>query len=191
MWLEKITWSSYVFSLHVTVTSAQLLCLTVHSTKKNRKARWNYAFKGIIKFLRSICPSKLIWTIIKEELISKSLPHESAKWRPSGLMCFACFTCLACSPTWCACMLYMLATWLVCFTCSMNLECLRAWCATLNGVLGVLHKIARLKLLTCFLVVCDRGALVNCIFWMRSDVFNRKQEIAKSIITIFAFVLNL
>ena len=158
--------------------------------QKNRKARWNYAFKGIIKFLRSIRPSKLIWTIIKEELISKSLPHESAKWRPSGLMCFACFTCLACSPAWCACMLYMLA-WLVCFTCSMNLECLRAWRATENGVLVVLHKIARLKLLTCFLVVCDHGTLVNWIFWMRSDVFNGKQEIAKSIITIFAFVLNL
>ena len=47
------------------------------------------------------------------------------------------------------------------------------------GVLGVFHKMACLmcfiKLLICFLVVFDHGALVNCRLWMWSDQFNERQ----------------
>ena len=72
------------------------------------------------------------------------------------------------------------------------LSCFKKWrvcSASLNGMLGVLHQIACLMLLNCFLGVCDHGALVKCRFWMRSKVFNGRQEIAKPIITIFVFVL--
>ena len=67
----------------------------------------------------------------------------------------------------------------------------RAWRASKNCVLGKLYKMECLKLLNCFLGVFDQGTLVNCRFWMQSDVPNGRQEITKPIITIFEFVLNL
>ena len=55
----------------------------------------------------------------------------------------------------------------------------------------MLHKMARLKLLNCFLGVFDQRALVNYRSWMPRDIFNGRQETARHIITIFVFVLNL
>lgn len=54
-------------------------------------------------------------------------------------------------------------------------------------MLGVLHKVACLKLLNCFFSVLDQGALVNRRFWMRREVFDGRQEIAKAIIANFIF----
>ena len=72
-------------------------------------------------------------------------------WRAFMFGVLACFTCLR------ARMLYDhgMLTCLVCF------KKLRAWRALKNGVVGVLQKMACLKLLDCFLDMCDHGAPVN------------------------------
>ena len=90
------------------------------------------------------------------------------------------FTCFTCSRAWRARGLYGLDV-LTCLACFI--KC-RAWRASKYSVLDVLHKIYCLKLSNCFLGVFDHGALVNCRLWIRSDVFNGRQEIVKPIITI-------
>ena len=55
----------------------------------------------------------------------------------------------------------------------------------------MLHKMACVKLSNCFLDVYSDGALVNCRFWMRSEVLDGRKKICKPIFTIFVFVLNL
>ena len=104
--------------------------------------------------------------------------------------------CLACSRGLPAHMLGVLGGLL----CSVNLSylrachkmaCLACFSCFKNNVFVAPHKMACLKWLNWFLGVCDHVALVKCRFWMRSDVFNGRQEIAKPIIKIFVFVLNL
>ena len=103
-----------------------------------------------------------------------------------GLACFTCFMCSRALWTWRAYVLFVLCK-MACLACFKKW---RVWRASKNGVLGVLHKIVCLELLNYFLGVFDNGTLVNCRFWMQSDVFNGRQEIVKATITIFVFVLN-
>ena len=148
--------------------------------------------------------------------------HALRTWHAHVLLVLArvlcVLPCLECSTCLCACVLYELSV-ITCLTCLKNLHDWRAskngmlrvlhkigclacfikwysWHASKNGSLGVLHKMVCLKFLNFFLTVCvcDHRALVNCRSWMRSDVFNGSQEIAKFIIKIianFVFVLNL
>ena len=121
---------------------------------------------------------------------------ESAKWCTCVLACFLCFTCLACSRTWCARVLSVV-TCLMCFTwwralwnrhayvlgvlqkmmCSTFLIKWPAWRSSQNGMVGKLRKL----LSWC---VWPHWALLNARFWMRSDEINGRQEIAKAITKI-------
>ena len=121
------------------------------------------------------------------------LQKESAKWRTCVL------TCLACSHALRARVLDVLVCSinLACLACFIKMTCLvcfkkwRVCRASKIGVFDMLHKMACVKLLNCFLDVYSDGALVNCRFWMRSEVLDGRKKICKPIFTIFVFVLNL
>ena len=106
-------------------------------------------------------------------------------------------------------LLFLRVCKMTCFACSCALWPWHVYVLGVlhkNGVLGVLHKMACVKLLKCFLYVFDHGALVNCgLYWIKliilnqreyelmylmegrklldTRVFNGRQEIAKPIIT--------
>ena len=67
-------------------------------------------------------------------------------------------------------------------TCLARFKKLHAW---------PVHKTGCLKLHIFFLDVFDHGAILDLRLSMQSGIFNGRHKTAKSIITIFVFVLNL
>ena len=75
----------------------------------------------------------------------------------------------------------------------MYFTCSRAWRIRVLYELVVFTYLAcilKMARLAC-LCVCAHETLVNCRFWIRSDIFNGRQEIAKPIITIFMHIYRI
>ena len=194
-WL-KDPWGSSFFKNFTKLSLARMLSWKFYPNLSDRtrsRSSWNLTACNIPKGTATSQTFCVFW----EQFILKTMFqgrhfHEAIlikKWNMLNgvLVC----SCTLCALRACLARLRYVLVCFVCLTCSLALWTWRPWRASKRGVLGVLHKMACLKLLNYILGVFDQGAFVTCRFWMQRDVFKGRQKFAKPIITIFVFVLNL
>ena len=145
----------------------------------------NFFFSAKVLWFNVNDSHRYLWSLLSAVLVC------SRSWCPRVLYAFACFTRLRAWRAYVLGVLLKVGVFgvlqkmvdLACFKKNglfvmfHKIACLI--CFKKIGVLGVFHKMACLmcfiKLLICFLVVFDHGALVNCRLWMWSDQFNERQ----------------